>query len=150
MLGPYRTEIERGRGDLVLARIQASWTSWRGRAIEPVIRDALWRSAERWLLEETGAIGGYWTRTNNPEVDLVGGDRAPVAKQITMVGSVKWLERRPFDTRDLARLVVHRRQAPGSDDSTVLFAVSRSGVADGLGVTVIGPDELLSAYAGRG
>ena len=42
-LGPYLPEIERGRGDLTLARIRASWTSWRGRAIEPVVREALHR-----------------------------------------------------------------------------------------------------------
>jgi len=40
-LGPHLGEIERGRGDRVLARIRSSWTSWRGRAIEPVI-------ARRW------------------------------------------------------------------------------------------------------
>ncbi|MGH4014597.1 MAG: ATP-binding protein [Pseudonocardiaceae bacterium] len=34
-LGPYLAEIERGRGDLVLTRIQSSWTTWRGRA--PVV-----------------------------------------------------------------------------------------------------------------
>ncbi len=35
--------IERGRGDPVLESIRTSWTSWRGRAVEPVIREALWR-----------------------------------------------------------------------------------------------------------
>ena len=37
-LGPHISEVERGRGDRVLARVQQSWTSWRGRAIEPVLR----------------------------------------------------------------------------------------------------------------
>jgi uncharacterized protein len=40
-VGPGIPMIERGRGDRVLKSIRTSWTSWRGRAIEPVIRDAL-------------------------------------------------------------------------------------------------------------
>ncbi|MDQ0583207.1 hypothetical protein QF030_005385 [Streptomyces rishiriensis] len=43
LLGPSMEEIERGRGDLTLARIRENWTSWRGRAIEPLIREALAR-----------------------------------------------------------------------------------------------------------
>jgi hypothetical protein len=31
-IGPYLDEIERGRADLTLARIEQSWTSWRGPA----------------------------------------------------------------------------------------------------------------------
>lgn len=42
-LGPYLPEVERGRGDRVAARIRKSWTSWRGRAIEPVVRESLER-----------------------------------------------------------------------------------------------------------
>ncbi|WP_443065082.1 DUF234 domain-containing protein [Streptomyces sp. NBC_01336] len=90
------------------------------RAIEPVIREALWRlgSDDGQLPGGTDAIGGYWTRTNDPEIDIVGADRAPIAKKITLVGSVKWLEKKPFDNRDLARLVTHRSQLPGADDTT--------------------------------
>ncbi|MDG4779427.1 hypothetical protein O7614_07175 [Micromonospora sp. WMMD961] len=36
-------DIERGRGDLTLGRIVRSWASWRGRAVEPVVREALRR-----------------------------------------------------------------------------------------------------------
>ncbi|WP_223881289.1 DUF234 domain-containing protein [Nesterenkonia ebinurensis] len=76
-------EIERGRGDRVLARIKESWTTWRGRAVEPVLLEALCR-----LMPDVcqtrdgtpGVVGGYWTRTNNPEIDLVVGDKEPVAK----------------------------------------------------------------------
>jgi uncharacterized protein len=150
LLGPYVSEIERGRGDLVLARIETNWTTWRGRAVEPVVRDALWRAADRWLPAASGVVGGYWTRTNNPEVDLIGADRGPVARQVTMVGSVKWLERRPFDIHDMAELVNQRGQVPGAEPSTPLLAVSRSGVARGVagaeGLTVLGPDELIQAY----
>jgi hypothetical protein len=144
-LGPHLAEIERGRGDLVLARISRSWKSWRGRAVEPVIREALRRLPARVLPEGTNVVGGYWSRTNDPEIDVVGADRAPVAKRITVVGSIKWLEDRAFDTHDLGRLVVHRSQLPGADDMTPLLAVTRSGSAVD-GIPVLDPADLLTAW----
>jgi AAA+ ATPase superfamily predicted ATPase len=144
-LGPHIAEIERGRGDLVLARIQASWTSWRCRAIEPVVRESLRRLPGDILPDQTNVIGGYWTRTNNPEIDIVGADREPIAKQITIVGSIKWLERHPFDAHDLARLIHHRSQLPGANDSTPLLAVSRAKTAVD-GVLALEPDDLIIAW----
>ncbi|MEV0270748.1 AAA family ATPase [Hamadaea sp. NPDC050747] len=144
-LGPYLTEIERGRGDLTLARIRRSWTDWRGTAVEPVIRDALGRMPGDVLPAGTEVIGGYWTRTNNPQIDLVGADRGPIAKKVTMVGSVKWLERRAFDSHDLADLVVHRSKLPGADATTPLIAVSRSGSSVD-GARLVGPADIVGAY----
>lgn len=144
-LGPHLPEIERGRGDLVLDRIRRSWTAWRGRAVEPVLRESLLRMREGGVPEETGAVGGYWTRTNDPEIDIVAADRGPIAKRITAVGSIKWLENRGFDGRDLARLIIHRSQLPGADEDTPLLAVSRSGV-EVAGVRAVGPEELLNAW----
>ncbi len=139
--------IERGRGDQVLAAIRKQWNSWRGRAIEPVIRQGLLRLPAGVLPDGTDAIGGYWTRTNDPEIDLVGADRFPSAKKITLAGSIKWHENKPFDSRDLADLadlIVHRGQLPGADDKTQLLAVSRSGAtAD---VHVLTPEDLLTAW----
>lgn len=148
-LGPYLPEIERGRGDLTLARIRSAWTSWRGRAVEPVVRESLRRLPVGYLPDGTSAIGGYWTRTNDPEIDLVGADREPIAKQITFVGSIKWLENRPFDGHDLARLATHRSRMPGTDESTALLAVSRSGAATE-GVRTLVPEDLLAAYRRAG
>jgi hypothetical protein len=148
-LASHLPEIERGRGDLVLARIQKSWTTWRGRAIEPVVREALRRLDTDAIGEGTGAIGGYWTRTNDPEIDLVGADQAPVGKRITLVGSVKWLEHKRFDQHDLARLIVHRDQLPGADATTPLLVVSRAGATEQVtagGVRVLEPEELLAAW----
>ena len=64
---------------------------------------------------------------------------------MTMVGSIKWLENKPFDARDHARLVVHRSQLPGADDNTPLIAVSRTGTTTA-GATVLTPDNLLAAW----
>ncbi|WP_410537716.1 ATP-binding protein [Streptomyces sp. KL2] len=145
-LGPHLPEVERGRGDLVLERVRRSWAAWRGRAVEPVVREALLRMREGGLPEGTGAVGGYWTRTNNPEIDIVGADRAPIARRITAVGSVKWLENRPFDARDLSRLLIHRSQLPGAGEETPLYAVTRSGATVD-GIHVLGPDELITAWS---
>ncbi|MEU6081497.1 hypothetical protein [Streptomyces sp. NPDC047108] len=35
--------VERGRGDVALERFERSWTTWRGRAVEPVVRASLLR-----------------------------------------------------------------------------------------------------------
>jgi uncharacterized protein len=144
-IGPNMPAIERGRGDQVLAAIKRKWTSWRGRAIEPVVRQSLLRLPAGTLPEGTDAMGGYWTRSNDPEIDLVGADRAPIAKKITVVGSIKWLENKPFDGRDLARLVIHRSQLPGADDETAMLAVSRTGSTVS-GITILTPDALLTAW----
>jgi hypothetical protein len=143
-LGPHLPEIERRRGDLVAARVRTSWTSWRGTAVEPVVREALRRISDQ-LPGQPSVIGGYWTRTNDPEVDLIGADREPVAKRIALVGSVKWRDGHPFDERDLAALVAHRAQVPGADDDTPLVAVSRSGVQVNSPVA-LGPADLIAAW----
>ena len=198
-LGPHLAEVERGRGDRVLARMRAGWSSWRGRAIEPVVREALERlspsfplgvgavqgaeGAPKGVLKEAskgvskearaaglsgdvarvggaglsggagfsggvpGVVVGYWTRTNNPEIDIVVADRAPVAKRILAVGSIKWLENAPFDAHDAAALHVHRSQLPGAIPEAQLVAVARSGcTADG--VVHVSPEDLLQAYGG--
>jgi AAA+ ATPase superfamily predicted ATPase len=144
-VGPGIPLVERGRGDRVVDTVRSSWASWRGRAIEPIIREALWQLADDELPEGTAAVGGYWTRTNDPEIDIVGADRAPIARKITVVGSVKWLERKPFDDRDLARLLIHRSELPGADDSTPLLAVARTG-STAAGINCLGPADLIAAW----
>jgi AAA+ ATPase superfamily predicted ATPase len=147
-LGPAMPEIERARGDRVLARIRASWLAWRGRAIEPLVRESI----DRLPPEALGlgdipppAVGGYWTRTNDPEIDLVLADRAPVADRVLGVGSIKWHDTAPFDQADLTALVRHRSQLPGADESTPMIAVSRTGTAV-TGATVVTPEDLLAAW----
>ncbi|MFB7763294.1 ATP-binding protein [Streptomyces xiamenensis] len=144
-IGPGIPAVERGRGDRVLDAIRTSWTSWRGRAVEPVIREALWRLADDVLPDGTNTVGGYWTRTNDPEIDLIGADRSPIAKKVTFAGSVKWLEEKPFDARDLARLITHRALLPGADDTTPLLAVTRSGCT-AEGIRSLTPEDLLNAW----
>ncbi|MPQ99774.1 AAA family ATPase [Modestobacter sp. I12A-02628] len=144
-LGPHLAEIERGRGDRVLARIRSSWSSWRGRAVEPVVRESLMRLPADARGGADGIVGGYWTRTNDPEIDLVIADREPVATRIEAVGSIKWLDGQPFDSNDLGALVTHRGQLPGAAADTPLVVVSRTGSSVS-GPTVIGPEQLLAGW----
>jgi AAA+ ATPase superfamily predicted ATPase len=144
-LGPAMEEIERGRGDLTLHRIQENWTSWRGRAVEPLVREALARLLPDGSLPAAPAVGGYWTRANDVEIDIVGADRAPIAKELLFVGSVKWLENSPFDRHDLAALHHHRAALTG--EPVPMVAVSRSGV-DCTGLdAVYGPSDLIEAWS---
>jgi hypothetical protein len=145
-IGPNMEQIERGRGELVVEEIKTSWPDYRGKAIEPLIREAI----ELLLPDEHfGAaryVGGYWTRTNDVEVDLVGAGKQAQPERIAFVGSINWRERAAFDSRDLGHLVAQRSRVPGADDSTLTVGVSRTGfdVAD-LDVK-LGPDELLGAW----
>ncbi|MFD6269235.1 AAA family ATPase [Nocardia asteroides] len=139
--------VERGRGDIALARIERSWTSWRGRAVEPLIRAALLRLLPDRSWPGTEEIGGWWNRTNNPEVDLVGADRAPVAKSVHFIGSIKWLENQPFDRHDYDALTRAVLAVPGTTPDTPLVAVSRSGLTSDAPVTAWwGPEDLVAAW----
>jgi hypothetical protein len=119
----------RGRAAQAATLVRRRWASWRGRAVEPVIREALSLAADDLPWPEATAVGGWWNRAFNPELDLVGADRAPVARTIYYVGSVKWLEQ-PFDDHDLSQLQRGAAAVPGFDiGGTPLIAVSRAGFA---------------------
>jgi hypothetical protein len=140
-------EIERGRGELVLARIERSWSTWRGRAVEPVVRESLARKVPNDDWPDTWAVGGWWNRQNNPEIDLVGCDREPVAEHIHFVGSVKWLETQPFSRRDYDAVARDMLAVPGVEPDTAVVAVSRNGVDDDLPLAAHwGPEDLLDAW----
>jgi hypothetical protein len=140
-------EIERGRGELVLARIEKSWSSWRGRAVEPLVRASLARLLPDDAWPETWAVGGWWNRQNNPEVDLVGADREPVARLVQFVGSVKWLDASPFSRRDYDAIARDLLAVPGARPDTPVVAVSRGGFADDLPLAARwGPADLVDAW----
>lgn len=79
---------------------------------------------------EAVAVGSWRNRAFNPELDLVGADRAPVARTLCYVGPVKWLGQ-PFDDHDLSELQRGAAAVPGFDPGgTSLVAVSRAGFDD--------------------
>ena len=140
----------RGRPDLALVRIEEAWSSWRGRAVEPLIRASLERIMPDAAWPSVMAVGAWWNRLNNPEVDLVGADKSPVASQIGFVGSIKWRDVKPFDNHDYDELARAAVAVPGATGVTPLVAVSRSGVAPGLPLAANwGPQQLVDVWRTR-
>jgi AAA+ ATPase superfamily predicted ATPase len=140
----------RGRATAAETLINRRWASWRGRAVEPVIREALSLAAADLPWPEATAVGGWWNRAFDPEIDLIGADRAPVARKLWYAGSVKWLDH-PFGARELAELQRAAPQVPGFDPGeTTLISVSRMGFTDsaatGLALCWL-PEDIISAFA---
>ena len=140
--------IERGRGALLVDEFRAGWPSFRGRAVEQLVRDSL----ERLLPdgERFGAaryVGGYWNRTGTIEVDLVGGDARPLAKRVAFVGSVKWRTRGRFGRADAQQLAARRAQLPGASEETLLVGVSSRGFEPNVPLDVrLEPADLVGAW----
>lgn len=139
--------IDRGRSDVAFRQVEESWQTWRGRAVEPIVRDSLAGMLPNDHWPDTEAIGAWWNRQNNPEVDLIGADRSPTARQTHFVGSIKWLDDQPFDHRDHANLSRALMAVPGATPDTPLIAVSRDGAVPHLLLAAVWtPDDLLNAW----
>jgi len=140
--------IERGRGALLLERFERSWPAYRGRAVEPLVRE----SVERLLpdADRFGAaryVGAYWNRTGTVELDLVGGDERPVAKRVGFLGSVKWRDERPFGRADAGELAARRADVPGATPDTLLVGVSAQGFEENAPLDVrLGAADLIAAW----
>jgi AAA+ ATPase superfamily predicted ATPase len=97
---PQLRNVEVGRPDLAVSAFRRSWATWRGRAIEPIVREGVVRMGPRldppWSAIES--VSPWWDRTGAHEWDIAGSqqDRLPVA-----VGSIKWRDREQFDAQDL-------------------------------------------------
>jgi hypothetical protein len=138
--------VERGRGDIVFLSIERSWGTWRGKAVEPVIREALLRISPELGYPEVAAVGGWWNRQHNPEIDIVAKSDARTAA-ISYAGSIKWHETRGFGRREYADLVRDIRYVPGASDQTPLLAVTRTGTADdAVPIRCLGPGDILGAW----
>lgn len=146
-VGPATDTIERGRGELAVADVKRDWSTFRGRAIEPIVRDAIEQALPDRRLGAARHVGGFWNRTSTIEVDLVGGDALPQARTIPFVGSIKWRDDRRFQRADAATLATQRAAVPGADADTLLLGVSRAGFdADASLDLRLTPEDLLAAY----
>lgn len=119
-------------------------------AVEPLIREALEISGLAGALPfpDVQVVGGWWNRQFDPEIDLVGADRSPVAGQVYFAGSVKWLAT-PFGPREWDALVSGAALVPGFQPETGgLVAVSLGGFAPGPGALDVrwGPSDVLDAW----
>lgn len=145
-------QVRRGRPEAAFRLIQRRWTAWRGRAVEPLVRESLELAAlaEDFPWPQTEAVGGWWNRQFDPEVDLIGVDRTPIAGNLYFAGSVKWLGT-PFDAHDLTTLRRAAAQVPGHDPATTgLTIVSLTGTAPGMDLDGVGltwtPNDVVAAW----
>lgn len=95
-------------------------------------------------IRAASAVGGYWTRGNQVEIDIVGADRAPIAKELLFLGSIKWFENSAFDEHDLTELQHHRARLTA--EPVPLIAVSRSGASARHLDAIFGPQDILGAW----
>jgi AAA+ ATPase superfamily predicted ATPase len=151
LLQPVLGMVQRGRGDRAARRILAGWPAWRGRAVEPLVRESLARlvpdeSADWSDPDAAVEVGGYWTRSNDVEIDLVGADRAPIAKRIGYLGSVKWHETAPLARKDFAALAAVAARVPGATEEIPLIGVSRARSELGPWSAVYSAQELVNAW----
>lgn len=118
----------RGRPDAATRLIERRWAAWRGRAVEPLVRESLVRAAEAGELPwpGVGAVGGWWNRSFEVEVDLVGTDRPGVAQDVLFVGSTKW-RASPVDSHDVDRLRWQATRVPGAPQRCPLVLASLAG-----------------------
>lgn len=148
-IGPNIDELDRGRGDLVIDRIERDWKTYRGRAIEPVVRQAVERllgdPKRRASLGEARYVGSYWTRDNRVEVDLTGAPSSPPSA-VTFIGSIKWREPGRFTSADAYALAAQRADVPGAA-AAKLLGIARVDFDAGAELDVrLTADELLDAW----
>ncbi len=142
---PHLRNIEVGRCDLATKAFHESWSTWRGKAIEPLVREAVLRLAPS-LPEPFASIesvAGWWDRTGAHEYDLVGLSRAGAPAAL---GSVKWRERSLFSAREVAELASARSIVPQAG-AAGLLAIAPRGAQRGVRADlVLDAADLLAAW----
>jgi uncharacterized protein len=144
-------QVRRGRNEIAFGLIQRRWQSYRGRAVEPLVREALELAAAAGNLPwpDVAAVGGWWNRRFDPEIDIVGADQAPIARRILFTGSIKWLAT-PFDRHDLAAHRTAAPQIPGYEHAgtgTAVVSLSGTDLPTDHAVDVLwGPENVIDAW----
>jgi hypothetical protein len=142
----------RGRPEAAAQLVSRRWSSWRGRAVEPLVRQSLELAALTGALPwpQARVVGGWWNRRFDPEIDLVGADRGPVAGRIDFVGSVKWICA-PVDRGTVATARAALTKVPGADPQrTGVVMASLNGPGPDVSRDAVdlwwGPDEMVGAW----
>lgn len=149
----YKGEIERGRGRIVANLILRDWSTYRGKAIEALVRESLDELIPDPRFGNAAVVGAYWTPSSAVEVDLIGADRRdPPAKRISFIGTIKWRDNKPVRRSDYAALVAGGASIPGVQPTTPTVAVSRLGAdaeAAAAFDVVLDADDVLAAWSIR-
>ena len=141
---PHLADMARGRADLAVGRFERDFASWRGKAIEPVVHEAVSRlAASDERLGEVEHLGAWWDRNHTHEFDVVGASRDGT---VPLLGSVKWRPGKPVTSGEVAALADGRAVVPGAAAARLL-AVCPAGARDDAGADVVlDADDLLGAF----
>jgi uncharacterized protein len=149
-IGRNMAMIERGSGQALAERVLGDWDRWRGLAVEPIIREAVFRMiVADPAMSDVAEVARWWRRDGSAEVDIVVGDRIGVADRILAIGSIKWRNDRPFGVSDIADLYAARSIVPGCTDATLVIAATRTPIQQGLTDEIdriFRPDDLVNSY----
>ncbi|WP_407317583.1 ATP-binding protein [Isoptericola halotolerans] len=134
--------ISRGRADHAFARFERDWSSWRGRSVEPLVRESIARLApDEAPLESIEDVRAWWTRDGQTEVDLVGVSR----ERTVLLGTIKWRPGGEISRREITHLRGVIGTVPCSGDA-LIAAISPEGLpVDGADLTFSAAN-LLSAW----
>ncbi|MDR0990691.1 MAG: AAA family ATPase [Propionibacteriaceae bacterium] len=147
-VAPAQIDVDRGRADLALKRHQTGFEAWRGRVIEPVVREALLRLLPNDDWPDIRAIGGWWPRTNTPEIDLVAADARP-ASTINFIGTIKWRPTHPVTVAEIQHLTLDASSIPHLNQVPPTVAVCPAGAEADTGAQAVWTaDDLLAAWPG--
>jgi hypothetical protein len=126
------------------------WSTYRGRAIEPLVREAIEQLLPDERVPGASYVGGYWTRQNDPEIDLVGADKPDPPAKVAFVGSIKWRDDRSFGWHEINELRSKATRVAGVGPSIPIVGVSRAGFDAGRDALAlhIEPGDLMRAWGG--
>ncbi|GAA4728433.1 ATP-binding protein [Isoptericola chiayiensis] len=134
--------ISRGRADHAFGRFERDWSSWRGRSIEPVVRESFARLApDDARLERIESVSAWWTRDGQTEVDLVGATR----ERTVVLGTIKWRPDGVISRREITHLRSAIGTVPRSSDALVAAVSPEGQPVDGADLT-FGAADLLGAW----
>jgi AAA+ ATPase superfamily predicted ATPase len=131
-LGPvrkHRTEIERGRGQIVLPALERELDNMMGAPFEEAFRECLWRkAADRSLpLTDIVEIGSWWDTASQNEIDAVVFAQHELTRAPVAVGEAKW-ERSIDGARIKARLIAKAAALTAEVDQLAYIVCARSEV----------------------
>ena len=126
------------------------WSTFRGHAIEPIVRASIEHMLPDERFGDANFVNAYWTRTNDPEVNLVGHAENRQPKSAAFIGSIKWRDTTPFSHQDGTALAAVRTRVPLTNNATLLVGVSRNGFSGNTRLDIeLGPEQLLNAWTTR-
>ncbi len=138
------SSISRGRHDIAIGTFERDWSTWRGKAIEPVVHDAVFRLAgSHPSLTTITEVGSWWNRSNSREYDIVAADRG---HRIVAIGTVKWRPRKQVTGGELATLTEGRSVIPRAGGARLLAVAPTGAAADAHPDLVLTADDLLGAW----